>query len=52
MQGSLYRLKWAGLLSDVTDRPEDGLLPLDALGPVMIDFSNRVVVAGARIGAR
>ena len=38
----------AGLLPEILDRPEDGLLPLSALGPVLLDLSNRFVIAGAR----
>lgn len=38
----------AGLLPDVIDRREDGLLPLAALGPVLLDLSNRLVIAWAR----
>jgi hypothetical protein len=40
---------WAALLPHVLDRTEDGLLPLAALGPVLLDVSNGVVVAGARV---
>jgi hypothetical protein len=40
---------WAGLLPHVVDRPEDGLLPLSALGPVLLDVSNGIVVARARL---
>jgi hypothetical protein len=42
-----FKAPWAGLLPHVTDRTEDGLLPLSALGPVLLDMSNGVVIAGA-----
>ena len=48
---ALFRAPWAGLLPHVTDRPEDGLLPLAALGPVLLDVSNRLVITGARLRA-
>jgi hypothetical protein len=38
---------WAALLPEVTDRVEDGLLPLAALGPALLDPVNGRVVAGA-----
>jgi hypothetical protein len=47
--GSLFSLPYAGLLPQVEDRVEDGLLPLTALGPVLLDLSNRIIVAKARI---
>jgi hypothetical protein len=47
--GSLFALPWAALLPEVTNRSEDGLLPLDALGPVLLDLSTGIVVANARL---
>jgi hypothetical protein len=47
--GSLFQVAWAGLLPRVQDRAEDGLLPLSALGPVLLDLSNGVIVANARL---
>jgi hypothetical protein len=47
--GSLFQVPWAGLLPQVQDRAEDGLLPLNALGPVLLDLSNGVIVANARL---
>jgi hypothetical protein len=44
-----FQLSSAGLLPDVNDRVEDGLLPLAALGPVLLDLSRRVIVVDARI---
>lgn len=46
---SRFEVRYAGLLPAVTNRVEDGLLPLTALGPVLLDLSNGVVVAGARL---
>jgi predicted aspartyl protease len=42
----------AGLLPQVTDRVEAGLLPLSLLGPVLLDVSGGVVVARARLRTR
>jgi predicted aspartyl protease len=38
----------AGLLPAIVNRSEDGLVPLSALSPVLLDLSNRLVVARAR----
>lgn len=43
---------WGLLLPEVADRGEDGLLPLAALGPVLLDLSSGVVVVGARLRSR
>jgi hypothetical protein len=43
---------WAALLPHVLDRTEDGLLPLAALGPILLDVSNGVAIAGARFRGR
>jgi hypothetical protein len=45
------KASWAGLLPHVMGRAEDGLLPLAALGPVLLDMSNGVVIAAARLRA-
>lgn len=51
--GSLrIRSAWGLLLPEVGDREEDGLLPLAALGPVLLDLSSRLVVLGARLRGR
>ena len=42
----------AGLLPAVLDRGEDGLLPLAALGPVLLDLAGGSLVVGARLRAR
>jgi predicted aspartyl protease len=42
----------AGLMPEVTDRVEQGLLPLAAFGPVLLDLSGGVLVARARLRAR
>ncbi|HUP24317.1 MAG TPA: aspartyl protease family protein [Thermoanaerobaculia bacterium] len=42
----------AGLMPQITDRVEQGLLPLAALGPVLLDLSGGVMVARARLRAR
>ena len=46
--GTLFELRTAGLLQDV-QRPEDGLLPLQALSPVLLDLAHGSVVAQARL---
>jgi len=43
---------WGLLLPEVADRREDGLLPLAALGPVLLDLSSELVVVGARLRSR
>jgi hypothetical protein len=45
--GLFFALEGAALLPTVVDRPEDGLLPLHALGPVLLDLSNGVLVTRA-----
>ena len=40
---------WSGLLPEVADRGEDGLLPIGLLGPVLLDLADAVVVIGARL---
>ncbi len=47
--GALYEVEWAALLPQVGDRLEDGLFPMSALGPVLLDLASGVVVAKARL---
>jgi hypothetical protein len=47
--GSRFSVPWAGLLPHVEDRTEDGVISLDAFGPVLFDLSNRVIFANARL---
>jgi hypothetical protein len=46
--GTIFELRTAGLLPDV-QRPEDGVLPLHVLSPVLFDLANGSVVARARL---
>ena len=46
--GSQFSVPWAGLLPHVRDRIEDGVISLDAFGPVLFDLSNGRIVANAR----
>jgi len=46
------RVTWGLLLPEVADRREDGLLPLAALGPVLLDLSSGQLVANARLRSR
>lgn len=43
---------WGLLLPEVADRREDGLLPLAALGPVLLDLSSNLLVLDARLRSR
>jgi hypothetical protein len=45
--GTVFETRSAALLPDVL-RPEDGLLPLYLLGPVLLDLANGSIVAQAR----
>lgn len=47
--GSQFSVPWAGLLPQVVDRIEDGVISLDAFGPVLFDLSNSTIVANARL---
>jgi hypothetical protein len=49
--GMNYESGWTGLLPQVGDRREDGLVPLSIFGPVLIDMSHRILVARARLRA-
>ena len=45
---SQFNVAAAALLPQVVDRMEDGLIPVDAFGPVLFDLSNGLLVANAR----
>ena len=45
---SQFSVPWAGLLPHVGDRIEDGVISLDAFGPVPFDLSNNMIIANAR----
>ena len=46
--GSQFTVPRAGLLPQVVDRTEDGVISLDTFGPVLLDLSNSLIVANAR----
>jgi len=50
--GARADVGWGLLLPEVADRREDGLLPLAALGPVLLDLPSGLVVVGARLRSR
>ena len=47
--GSQFSVPWAGLLPDVAERIEDGVISLDGFGPVLFELANNRIVTNARL---